>query len=452
MAGEAHIHVALHRKAYLSMNTPQQAYVLLEIMPTVAIATPQAVNFSLVLDRSGSMGGEKLQQMKEAARLVVERLSPADLLSVVVFDDSAEVVVPCGSLQDPATIQGKIDAIQERGGTHMSTGMDSGLKELLRGQSPDRVSRMLLLTDGQTWEDQEACLALADQCRQAGISINALGLGVGEDSNWDPRLLEELAVRSGGEWMIVDRPDKVSAVFASTLRSLQGTLATNVSMTMRMVEGVSPRAVWRVTPLISRLGHQAVGSRDIQVFLGDLQHSSGQSILADLLLPPRKPGSYRLLQADILYDVPESGLTRQQAVVDVVVTFTEDAALASQTQPRLMNIIERVVAHKLQTQALDEAAAGDIPRATQRLRAAATRLLELGEVDMAEEASQQAQRLEQVGQVDPAAMQRMRYATKRLTEAEIQDSETQPGQSESTPAPPEGEPSQQDTGEQAESA
>ena len=81
-----------------------------------------------------------------------------------------------------------------------------------------------------------------------------------------------------------------------------------------------------------------------------------------------------------------------------------------------MNIIERVVAHKLQTQALDEAAMGDVPKATQRLRAAATRLLDLGEDDLAQEAQSQAENLERSGQVDQAAAQQMRYKTKKLTE------------------------------------
>jgi len=84
-----------------------------------------------------------------------------------------------------------------------------------------------------------------------------------------------------------------------------------------------------------------------------------------------------------------------------------------------MNLVERVIAHKLQAQALDEAAAGDAARATQRLRAAATRLLELGEVEMAQQTSQQAEQLEQTGQLDLAASQKMRYATKRLTETDI---------------------------------
>ncbi|MBN2548161.1 MAG: VWA domain-containing protein [Anaerolineales bacterium] len=427
MAGELNLTVTLHRLIYQVMPTPQQAYVLLEALPTAAApgSGTQPVNFSLVLDRSGSMAGEKLRHMKEAACLVVDHLGAGDLLSVVVFDDAqpADLIVPSGAVQDREMVKRKIGAIQERGGTHMSTGMSLGLRELQRGQSPSanyvaRVNGMLLLTDGQTWEDEDKCRQLADQCRSEGIPIYVLGMGVGAGSDWDPRLLEDLAQRSGGEWVMVDQPEKVGAIFEKTLQAMQGTAVTNAQLTMRLVEGVSPRFVWRVTPLISRLDHHAVSAHDVQVFLGDIQHGVGQSILADLLLPPRQAGTFRLLQADITYDVPGSELTGQRVSAEMVVPFTDDAAQANQTQGRVMNIIERVVAHKLQTQALDEAAAGDVARATQRLRAAATRLLELGEEDMAAQANQQAEQIEQSGQIDLAAAQKMRYATKRLTETD----------------------------------
>lgn len=421
MAGELKLTASLNRPVFEAMPNPQQAYLLIEAMPVQA-APPaiQPVNISLVLDRSGSMAGEKLNQMKAAARLVVDSLGPQDLLSIVIFDDTADLIVPSGPVKDANALKSKIDSIDERGGTHMSTGMTVGLRELQRGQSAGRVSSMLLLTDGQTWEDQPQCVSLADQCRTAGIPIHALGLGVGGESNWDPRLLEDLAQRSGGEWMVIDKPDKVSTVFADRVQSMQVTAITNATLTMRMVEGVTPRTVWRVNPLISRLGHQAVGLQDVQVFLGELQHGVGQAVLADLLLPPRQAGSYRLIQADITYDVPSEGLTRQKVAVDVVVPFVNDPVQASATNGRLMNIIERVVAHRLQTQALDEAAMGNVQRATQRLRAAATRLLDLGEAEMAEQANQQADKMEQAGQIDPEAAQRMRYATKRLTETELE--------------------------------
>ncbi len=419
MTGELNLTITLHRPYYQVMTAPQQAFVLLEAMPTSAApgAATQPLNFSMVLDRSGSMAGEKLRQLKTAAKLIVERLGQQDILSVVMFDDTADVIVPCGSVIDREALKRKIDTIEERGGTHMSTGMKTGLREIQTNLSPTRVNRLLLLTDGQTWEDQADCETLADQCRATGIPIDVMGLGVGAGSDWDPRLLESLARRSGGEWMIIDSPEKVSAVFESALQSMQGTAVTNAALTMRMVEGVSPRAVWRVVPLISRLGHQAVSQQDIQVFLGDIQHGIGQAILADLLFPPRQAGTFRLIQADITYDVPGTGLSAQKAATNVVVSFTLDLDQANQTNGRVMNIAERVLAHKLQTQALDEAAMGDMKKATQRLRAAATRLLDLGETEMAKTASDQAEQIEQAGQIDSAAAQKMRYETKKLIES-----------------------------------
>jgi Ca-activated chloride channel family protein len=422
MSGELQLKATLHRPVYQSMPAPQQVYVLLEAIP-VSFASKgvhQPVNLCLALDRSGSMAGEKLRHLKDAARQIVDRLGGEDLLSIVVFDDQdpAEVILPAGRVQDKELIKQKIDAIQERGGTHLSTGLRLALRELQQGSNPTLVSSLVLLTDGRTWEDESDCRELADQCGSAGIPLYLFGLGVGEDSNWDPRLLEDLAQRSGGEWMVIEKPEQVCAAFEKTLMALQGVAVTNARLTMRLVQGATPRSVWRVTPLISRLGHQAVALHDIQIFLGDIQQRSGQAILADLLVPSRPAGVYRLFQADATYDVPCIGLSSQRAEVEAVINFTEEASQANQVDGRLMNIIERVLAHRLQTQALDEAVAGDAARATQRLRAAATRLLELGELEMAQQAEQQAARIERGGHIDLAVAQKMRFATKRLTEIE----------------------------------
>ena len=170
MAGELNIRVRLHRPVYQAMPTPQQAYLLLEAMPAAsASGKAQSVNFCLVLDRSGSMAGEKLRQMKDAAKRVVDYLGPNDLLSIVIFDDNdpADLILATGEVQDREMIKKKIDAIEERGGTHMSTGMRLGLQQLQRGLGSNRVSSMLVLTDGQTWEDQAECQELADKSRQA---------------------------------------------------------------------------------------------------------------------------------------------------------------------------------------------------------------------------------------------------------------------------------------------
>ena len=417
MTGELTLTITSHRSAYEVMQTPQQAYFLVEAMPTALAGTAsQAVNLSLVLDRSGSMDGEKMNNLKAAAKAVVDRLSSRDFLSIVIFDETADIVVPGQVVNDREAIKRQIDTIQVRGGTRMSNGMKAGLGELQRGASPDRVSRMLLLTDGQTWEDKKDCEALAVQVRQMGMTLSVMGMGIGDQGQWDPVFLELLAQASGGEWYMIDAPDKATAVFEKTLSTMQGTVLTNASLTLRLASEVLPRNVWRVIPLISRLDHRAVNERDVQVFLGDIQHGIGQSLLVDVLIPARVVGAYRLIHCDITYDVPACNLTGQRMTMDVVVNYTADPAVPRQMNPRMMNIVERVVAHKLQTQALNEAAAGQVHNATVRLRAAATRLLELGEQEMAQTALNQAQQMEQGAAIDPAADQAMRYKTKKLTE------------------------------------
>ena len=430
---------ATHRPVYPALPEAQQVYVLLEALPDAAALNTdqpgrpaQALNFCLVLDRSGSMAGEKLNALKAAARRLVDRLGPADWLSVVFFDDTrpAELVAPAGPVLDRASVQRKIGLVEERGGTHLSTGLQLGLEELRRGLSPERVNGLLLLTDGQTWEDQDICRSLAEQCRADGIPIYALGLGVGEENNWDPRFLEELGRISGGDWALVESSGDVDTAFEKLLGSLQRTVVTHARLTMRLVQGVEPRSVWRVRPLISRLDSRSVSAHDVQVLLGDIHQGPGQALLAELLVPARPPGAYRILQVDVVYDLPGSGLLEQRAAVDVVLNFAEGAA--SPVDGRMMNLIERVVAHRLQTQALDDAAAGQPQRATQRLRAAATRLLELGETDLARQAEGQIQQIERTGQADPAAAQKLRYATQRLAEsaASAAESAASAGESE----------------------
>jgi Ca-activated chloride channel family protein len=417
MSGEIAITINTNRAQYASLPTPQQAYLLIEAMPTeLAPAAQAAINFCLVLDRSGSMAGEKLVNLKTAASLIVDRLNPNDTLSIVIFDERADIIIPCQPVADREDIKHRIAGIQERGGTRMSVGMQAGLNELQKGASADRVSRMLLLTDGQTWEDQPQCQAIAEQARQYGFPLHVMGMGVGDESNWDPAFLEKLAQQSGGEWYVIDTPDKATAIFEKTLTSMQGIAVTNAQLTLRLASNVLVKKAWRVVPLISPLDPRSISDTDVQVFFGDIEHSKGQSMLLEVLLPVRPAGVYRMFQVDITYDVPANHLTGQRVSSDVIVTVTDDAAAANQLNPHVMNILERVVAHKLQTQALDELAAGQVANATQRLKATATRLIELGQDELAQNVLSQANQLEQQGKVDTAATQRLRYETKRLTE------------------------------------
>ncbi|MCS7283020.1 MAG: VWA domain-containing protein [Anaerolineae bacterium] len=415
MAGEVMLSVQTNRPAFPTTGSAQLAYVLIEARPVGAIAQVRMpLNFAFVLDHSGSMAGAKLSNLKAAAKLAIDRLGPDDLVSVVIFDDKVQVLVPSRPADHPSALKREIENIRDGGGTEMSKGMRAGLDELRKGLSPGRVSRMLLLTDGETFGDADICRKLAAEAGRSGIPIIALGLG----EDWNEELLDDIAEASRGvSDFIPDRqPEAILKSFEEHVRTAQATAVQNAHLILRLVPGVLPRAVWRVTPLIAKLGHRALSDRDVQVTLGDMDVKQGQSVLVEMLLPPRAPGAYRIAQAEITYDIIALGRVGEKEKVDVVVEFTPDLARASQVNPYVMNIVEKVTAHRLQTQALDEAAAGNIAGATQKLRAAATRLLELGEEELARTALEEARRLEEGKGLSPAGTKKLRYETRKLTQ------------------------------------
>jgi Ca-activated chloride channel family protein len=389
---------------------PQVSYLLVEAQPTVQPAASVPLNFCLVLDHSGSMQGTKMENMKAATRRAIERLTPDDIVSVVIFDDTVDVVLPAVPASDKDMLLAQVDTIREAGGTTMSLGLRSGQAELQKYFHTDRLAYMLLLTDGQTWGDEDTCRSLAQQLGQQGVRITALGLG----SEWNEKLLDDLAEATGGTSDYIADPEDIDSFFQRTVQTAHGTAIQETSLLLRLVRDVTPRAVYRATPVIANLGYQPIAQNEVAVKLGDLAYGSGSSLVLEMLMPQRPAGSFRIAQAELRY-TPVGQSSQQQVKQDILLDFTANPAAAAYN-PAVMNLVEKVTAFKLQTRALAEAEAGNIGGATQKLRAAATRLLDLGELELAEKNRQQADLLEKGAQLSSATQKELRYATRRLTQ------------------------------------
>jgi len=413
MANDVNLSCRLNKASLPVINTQQLVYVLIEAMPGAGMAQVQMpLNLSLVLDKSGSMQGQKIENLRQAAKLVVERLGPQDTISVVAFSDRKYLIAASQSLSDKDDLKKKIDRIRDGGGTAISGGMGQGLAELEKALSPDRVSRMLLLTDGQTFGDEKQCLKLGQQAGDKGIVVNALGLG----DDWNEDLLDEIAEASGGVADFIDSPDKIVGFFEQAVKSMQDTVVQNAQIILRLANGVTPRQVWQVLPMISNLGYRPLSDRDVQVILGELEKGQPRSLLVELLISPRPAGNYRIAQAEINYDVPGLKIIGEKVKADILLEFTSDAAKAKQYEAEVMNIVEKVTAFKLQTRALEEAKMGNVAGASQKLRAAATRLLEMGEDELAQSALEEAENLEKSGQMSARGTKKLRYETRKLTQ------------------------------------
>ena len=394
MKNELNVRCIMSKDSLTVTGSEQAVYALIDIKPkSGTVFGAMAANFALVLDRSGSMDGEKMANMKEAVGYVVDHLSDRDLVSITIFDDRVKTLVSNQFAQNRDEIKTNVESIIARGGTQISDGLRAGLKEAMKGYAKERVSRMFLLTDGRTWDDEDESLKLADEAGKRGIAITSIGIG----DDWNEKLLLQLAERSRGNSHWIQNPISILNAFRQEVDGMQTVAATNLKVTIHMSPGVRPIKTYTTVPMIADVTQKAVRNNIVATDLGTLDGARGQTMLLEARVPVGKAGRFRLGEVEVSYDIPTEGIRAQKSKTDLFITFTADTATAAKVNAEVMNLVEKVSAFKLQTRALTEVEAGNISAATQKLQAAATVFLNLGEDELAETAEKEILGLKKTG-------------------------------------------------------
>jgi Ca-activated chloride channel family protein len=441
-------------------SQPQLVYLLTELQPGPAMANVHLpLNFALVLDRSYSMDasqilaeaqrelqaalrqtpahvhhelhaqyqaalqqfaggasiswdGARLQTMKEAVRNIINQLEPEDVISIIAFAETPTILVPAQPARNKDALAKQIKGIVAAPSTSIASALAEGLNQVRRYQSPDRLSRIVLLTDGDPTDNPDDSRRLADMAGSMGIPIICLGFG----EDWNEDFLFDLADRSllatgshTGYADYIQSPERANAIFQQVFQSMQ-VVAQNVQVTIRMAQGIEARRVWQVTPMLKDIGLSAIQGRAVVIPVGDLE-KGGAAYLVEMMLPPRPAGNVRIAQTEASYAAPGRGL--QKEAMDLVVSFTNDLTLTSQLNGKVMNVVERVQAFKLQTQALDEAQMGNVKGATQKLRQVVTILLSQGETELANQMEKEARNLEQSGQISSEGKKTIKLTSRK---------------------------------------
>ncbi len=392
------------------------AYLLVEVKPSSEIGVgPASLNVAIALDKSGSMyAAEKLDYVISAVSHVIDCLRPADLCSIIVFADKARVLIPSSQIYDKQSARRlvrNIDQVEVGSGTEMLHGIRAAMDEIRRNQSPERLNHIILLTDGLTLHEshcKEACLMAAGR----GISVSTIG--VGDDFN--EQFLLDIANACRGNSYYIDIPRDIPQIFEKELRGVQNVVVRNPRLHLKLSKDITVRRAYKVKPLINDLGTLNTVDRVATVPLGDLQREETQSLLFELVLPSRQPGTYRIAQTVMEYEIPERGPQPLQVARDVTIGYTADASQAAVVTPRVMAVVDAVSVFRQQTRALQFAQQGDRAKATQLLRSAATQLLEQGQADLANQALAEAQRIDQGGGASAAGTKKLEYGTRKLTQ------------------------------------
>lgn len=361
----------------------------------------------------------RIDYVSQALVLAGEFLRPVDSFSVVAYASRSQLLVPPTLGKDRQKLQQiahELEYLKLGDETHLAEGLALALRELRREAGNHFAPRLIVLTDGYTRNVKE-CFELAREARKSGTKITTMGIGV----DFNEELLISLADLTGGNAYYVETPERIPEAFRQELGSALSISYRNVEVKVLLAQGVGLRRVHRVLPELSDFDQGPGQGNSYSLLLGDYDPSVPQSLLLELVIPPLDAGDHPVAQMLLNWDDPKGGRVRQSKRSQLGIRLSSQATAFF--DERVMNIIEKVGAYRLGTKALEAAqnaarSADQAERssATLRLRQAATQLLDMGEDSLADSMLQQAEHLEQNGQIDPEGTKQLRYATRRMTQ------------------------------------
>jgi Ca-activated chloride channel family protein len=222
-------------------NEPQEVVIKIDLsaVPIRQKVRRTPLNLAVVLDKSGSMTGAKLEKTKQAAMQLVDRLAPNDIFSLVIFSDDAQILVPAQKVEDKEALKEKIESIQANGSTALYAGVKMGSDQIREYFSRKRINRVLLLSDGLANVGPSSprdLRRLGGDLAERGISVTTIG--VGDDYNED--LMAGLAGASDANYYYVRDTEKLPDIFARELGEMLTVAARDVHIKIICPDGVTP--------------------------------------------------------------------------------------------------------------------------------------------------------------------------------------------------------------------
>jgi len=237
-----------------------------------------SLNLALVLDRSGSMAGQKLNYIKQAANHMLDLLEGQDRVALITYDDKVRVDVPSTNVteQNRPILQEQISLLRTGGMTNLEGGWLAGCEEIAKNAQDDMVNRALLLTDGLAnvgESDLEVLAVHAKELARRGISTSTFGVG----ENFNEHLLEGMAVQGDGNYYFINTPERAHEYFLHEFSQLDKLTGRDVEIILDI-----PRSIqWEI------LGGRKywVDHERLHIGLGSLYANVKQEIYLSLDIP-----------------------------------------------------------------------------------------------------------------------------------------------------------------------
>ena len=341
---------------YNPVDQSCERYLLVSLQMPDALRQSERLplNLSLIIDRSGSMRGNKLEYVKEAAIHVLRLLSEGDRISVVAYDDEVKVVAASTPVTSETRDQltRKIQAIKPGGMTNLSGGWFTGCDQIADTMTSDYLNRALLLTDGlanQGMTDHEKLVFQAKELRKRGITTTTFG--VGDDFN--QFLLQGIADGGGGHFYFIERPKQIPDHFKGELGEMLATVAREMTLDVTLPEGIELTALNDI-PTEQRAGQ-------FRLLLGDAYAAESRTLVLKAQFPARPEEYSWTVPVTLRYE--DAQIRQGVSLTDDSVAFMVADAATCESESVNQDVLEaasRLEAERAKMEALKREYEGDV--------------------------------------------------------------------------------------------
>jgi len=283
------------------ISEPQAFYLLLDIFSTENIKEEDlpTINLCIVLDKSTSMQGEIMDNLKKEIINLVHELKEDDIISIVTFSDRAETVLSPIKVKNFGNEVAKIYSIFASGSTEILRGLQEGLS-ILRNVENSSPKLLYLITDGHTYGDEAECFRIVHEASDEGIIFQAVGVG----KDWNDDFLDNLSRISGGETQFVTSSQELYNLLKQKLHNFSVIFSKSVKISFNLHPNIKINYAFRLSPDLSRLD---AGS---EVHMGSLYSGQHLRVIFELLIDelPINVNEIRLSHGSIKLEIPSNGI------------------------------------------------------------------------------------------------------------------------------------------------
>jgi Ca-activated chloride channel family protein len=361
------VHANLDRRlAPSSHESERYLRIKIQAPDTTKPGSRLPLNIALVIDRSGSMSGSKLDKAKEAAIFTLRNLTGADRAAVIAYDDQVRTVSPSRTLSPDVknSMIADVRAIYSGGSTNLSGGWLTGAQEVANHQhEANYLNRAILLSDGLAnvgITDPAELERHAEALRQRGVSTTTMGIG----ADFDENLMERMAVKGGGHFYFIENPQQIADILHREIGEVLSTVARKVTLEVTLPDGVHGELLNSFE--VDRQG------RTFRVRLDDMIAGEERSVVFRLTVRPGDLGRPLPISLTLTYTDVESGESRAVSSTEAALKFASSAD--ADTEAPDTSVVEEVAllrAAQAREEALKLDAAGDYARSATVLAGAA---------------------------------------------------------------------------------